>query len=263
MDRFEALPAPQKALIGFLALALVVGLFYFLLIADVEGQITSAKARVRKAEQAANKLKQYESGQMLRDLEAEEAELKEQLAANKALLPKEEKIPQLITSIKRQADERGLKINLFKKNDRTPDDYVDIIPVEMEVQGSFPIVVSFFEALAQPNMRMMTVNDLKMQAVPIKKLMKKDSGSAGVPDVHARKTSAASSDKGDHRSGIAGHGPMTPTEQLIKKIEDYENAADGMQVVAKFTVHAYSYSGKLLDSEERAKRDRRRKKRRR
>ncbi len=133
----------------------------------------------------------------------------------------------------------------------------------MEVQGSFPIVVSFFEALAQPNMRMMTVNDLKMQAVPIKKLMKKDSGSAGVPDVHARKTSAASSDKGDHRSGIAGHGPMTPTEQLIKKIEDYENAADGMQVVAKFTVHAYSYSGKLLDSEERAKRDRRRKKRRR
>ena len=45
-----------------------------------------------------------------RMMEAEEAELKEQLAANKALLPEDERMPNLITSIKRQADERGLKI---------------------------------------------------------------------------------------------------------------------------------------------------------
>lgn len=263
MDRFEALPTPQKVLIAFAVLAAVAGLFYFLLIADVEGQIGSAQARVRKAEQDAAKLKQYESGQMLRDLDAEEAELKEQLAANKALLPKEEKIPQLITSIKRQADERGLKILLFKKGDRFPEDYVDIIPVEMEVQGSFPVVVSFFEALAQPNMRMMTVNELELKAVSIKKLMTKASGTSGVPDPRARKVSSASAGRSEGGHGQSGHGPMTPTEQLIQRIEDYEGAADKMQVIAKFTVHAYSYSGKLLDDEERARRAKRKKKRRR
>ncbi len=171
MDRLESLPFPHKVLITVLVLALVAGAGYFLMISDVEASIGAANSKLKKAQGNLAQLKKYEDGKLLADLRAEEDELKEQLAANKALLPEDEKIPALITSIKRQADERGLKINLFAKGDRQSEDYVDVIPVDMEVEGSFFVVVSFFEALAQPGMRMMTVNDLTIKAFDVKQLM--------------------------------------------------------------------------------------------
>ena len=245
MDRFEALPTPQKLLLGFLVVAMAGGLFYFLMISDAEAAVSVAKSRIRKAEQKVAQLKKYESGELLRTLEAEEAELQEQLAANKALLPEEEKLPALITSIKRQADERGLKINLFKKRDRYPEDYVDLIPVEMEVEGSFPVVVSFFEALAQPGMRMMTVSGLDMEALDIKSIMDERRTAAQTSMIPG--TGMSSGKKIDKKN-------MTPIEFFLDKLDSYEAAVDRMRVKAKFTVNAYSYTGKLLTAEQRKKR---------
>ena len=145
MEQFEALPLPHKVLMVFLALASIAGVFYFVLIGDLEEEIASSQAKVRKTEQSAAQLKRYENKELMAALEAELSELKEQLAANKALLPEDEMIPSLITAIKRQADELGLKIVSFQKMERYADDYVNIIPVKMEVEGSFPVVVSFFE----------------------------------------------------------------------------------------------------------------------
>lgn len=245
MEQFEALPTPQKLLIAFLLLALTGGGFYFLMISDAEAAITAAKSKVRKAEGNIAKLKKYESGELMRALEAEEAELQEQLAANKALLPEEEKLPALITSIKRQADERGLKINLFKKRDRFPDDYVDIIPVEMEVEGSFPVVVSFFEALAQPGMRMMTVSGLDMESLDVKSIMDErrvEEQTSMIPG-----TGVGVGTKVEKKN-------LSPTELFLAKLDNYEAAVDRMRVKAKFTVNAYSYTGKLLTAEQRKKR---------
>jgi Tfp pilus assembly protein PilO len=245
MERFEALPTPQKLLIGFLIIALAGGGFYFIMISDAEAAITGAKSRVRKSETQIAQLKKYESGELFRALEAEEAELQEQLAANKALLPEEEKLPALITSIKRQADERGLKIHLFKKRPRFPDDYVDIIPVEMEVEGSFPVVVSFFEALAQPGMRMMTVSGLDMESLDVKSII--DERRVGEQTSMIPGTGISSGQKIDKKN-------MTPTEHFLMKLDDYEAAVDRMRVKAKFTVNAYSYTGKLMTAAQRKKR---------
>ncbi|MGM0574302.1 MAG: type 4a pilus biogenesis protein PilO [Myxococcota bacterium] len=256
MDRFEALPTPQKALIVFLAMAAVAGLFYFLLISDAESRITAAQTRLRQAQTKKAQLDKYGGGELLRDLEAEEAELQEQLAVNKALLPEEEKIPALITSIKRQADERGLKINMFKKTERRPDDYVDIIPVKMEVEGSFPVVVSFFDALAQPGMRMMTVEDLELEAIPVRRQMKDGPGSGA--EAFARATGrAAGARQAQRREGLS------PAEQFLQKLERYEQTVERMKITANFTVNAYSYTGELLSAEERQDRKRRRRQRRR
>ena len=245
MEQFEALPTAQKLLIGFLLLALTGGGFYFLMISDAEAAIVAAKSKVRKSEQQIAQLKKYESGELLKSLEAEEAELQEQLAANKALLPEEEKLPALITSIKRQADERGLKINLFKKKDRYPEDYVDLIPVEMEVEGSFPVVVSFFDSLSQPGMRMMTVSGLEMEALDMKSIMDErriEQQTSMIPG-----TGVSTGKKVDKKK-------LTPTELFLDKLDSYEAAVDRMRVKAKFVVNAYSYTGKLLTAAERKKR---------
>ncbi len=86
MEQFEALPLPHKVLMVFLGLASIAGVFYFVLIGDLEEEIAASQAKVRKTEQAAAQLKRYENKDLMASLEAELSELKEQLAANKALL---------------------------------------------------------------------------------------------------------------------------------------------------------------------------------
>lgn len=260
MDRFEALPTPQKALVFFLAVAGVAGALYFLLIDGAQTKITAAVNETSKHENKAATLKKYEDEGLFTALAAEEEELKEQLAANKALLPEKEQIPSLITSIKRQADERGLKILKFDKKDRMLDDYVDIIPVKMEVEGAFPVVVSFLEALAQPGMRMMTVKDLELRAIPFRKqaMASMAFGAAG-GDRRMNRPPAAKDPK--YRTDIAAAD--FGNAQLIAKLDDYAKVIGNWKIHAQFTVNAYSYSGQLLSAAERAERDKFRKRRKR
>lgn len=260
MDRFEALPTPQKALIFFLVVAGVAGALYFLLIDGAQAKIAAAVNETSTHEKNAAALKKYEDDELFTALAAEEEELKEQLAANKALLPEKEQIPALITSIKRQADERGLKILKFDKKDRLLDDYVDIIPVKIEVEGAFPVVVSFLEALAAPGMRMMTVKDLELHSIPFRKqaasilLM----GSRGSP----MRQNAQRSVKDPKRSAD-DEGAIAGTSQLIMLLDDYAKVIASWKIQAQFTVNAYSYSGQLLDAKERAQRDKSNKRRKR
>ena len=247
MEQFEALPLPHKVLLVFLVLASIAGVFYFMLIGDIEEEIAQSQAKVRKVEQEAAQLKRYENKDLMAALEAELAELKEQLAANKALLPKDEMIPSLITSIKRQADELGLKIVSFQKQERFSEDYVDVIPVKMEVEGSFPVVVSFYDALAQPGMRTMTVTDLTFKAMPVKDLLKDN---AGLPVL------GAIADSSSTAKARTEAGPKSPIQAFIDRLDEYDRAIDRMRVNANFKVNAYSYTGNLLTPEERAKRNR-------
>lgn len=254
MEQFEALPLPHKVLMVFLALASIAGVFYFVLIGDLEAEIASSQAKVRKTEQAAAQLKRYENKDLMAALDAELSELKEHLAANKALLPEDEMIPSLITAIKRQADELGLKIISFQKLERYADDYVNIIPVKMEVEGSFPVVVSFFDALSQPGMRTMTVADLSFKAVPVKDLL--DDQPAGLPVLGVIGDSSSTSRSANDA------GPLSPIQELINRLDEYERAVDRMRINANFKVNAYSYSGELLSEEEREKRGRSKKRKR-
>ena len=65
MEQFEALPLPHKVLMVFLALASIAGVFYFVLIGDLEAEIASSQAKVRKTEQAAAQLKRYENKDLM------------------------------------------------------------------------------------------------------------------------------------------------------------------------------------------------------
>ena len=255
MNKFEALPLPQKLLAGFLAMALLGGGYYFLVISDIETSIQAAQVKARKAQQKVAQLKKYESGELLKALEAEEAELKEQLAANKALLPEDERMPNLITSIKRQADERGLKILLIKREEKVLDDYVALNPVETEVEGTFPVVIAFFEALAKPGMRMMTVNNLHLEALDVKTIIEERRLDAMTgPTPGAIVLNQVKAEDADRKK-------LSPTEQFLERLDTYDAAVERMRVKASFTINAYSYTGKLLSAAERKKRDKMAKKR--
>jgi len=248
MEKFNALPLSHKALIVFVVMATIAGLFHFVLIGEIEGEMAAARGEIKKSEKKLSELKQYENPDLMAALEEEIIELNEQLAANKALLPEAEQIPTLITSIKAQADDLGLKIIRFEKGERYIDDYVAVIPVLMEVESSFPTVVAFYEALAAPGMRMMTVSQLRLKGLP---LQVGEELSVGYPTV---KSVAAVKDT---KSAVQ----MSPVEQFIKRLDDYEASVRRMRIAATFTVNAFTYTGELLSEEEREARKRKRKKR--
>lgn len=246
MDRFEALPLPQRVLIIFAVLAPAAGGLYFLVITDILEETAASRSRVVRAEQKAQTLKVFDDDSELNALIEEEREILEQLEANKALLPDEEKIPALITAIKRQADERGLKILKFRKGERDLDDYVAVIPVDMEVQGSYPVLISFLEALAQPGMRMMTVSDLTLDHLAVKKFMDDEGGYQKV--LGRQKTRKMTT------SGAVEQGEGNPSDIVIAKLDAYQAALNRYQIRAEFTVNAYSYTGQVLTPEQRQKR---------
>ena len=249
MEKFNALPLPHKAIIVFVVMATIAGLFHFVLIGGIEGQMAEAKTEIKKSEKKLSELKQYENPELMAALEEEIVELKEQLATNKALLPEAEQIPSLITANKAQADDLGLKIIRFEKGERYLDDYVAVIPILMEVESSFPTVVSFYEALADPGMRMMTVSQLRLKGLP---LQSADELTVGFPQVTAVK-----SGKGEK---VASQ--LSPVELFIKRLDDYEASVRRMHIGAQFTVNAFTYTGNLLSEEERDARARKKRKRR-
>ena len=60
----------------------------------------------------------------------------------------------------------------------------------------------------------------------------------------------------------ADTGPVSPIQELINRLDEYERAVDRMRINANFKVNAFSYSGELLSDEERAKRGRSKKRKR-
>ena len=92
---------------------------------------------------------------------------------------------------------------------------------------------------------MMTVSGLDMEALDVKSLMDErrvEEQTSMIPG-----TGIGTGQKVDKKN-------MTPTEHFLMKLDNYEAAVDRMRVKAKFTVNAYSYTGKLLTAEQRKKR---------
>lgn len=241
MDRFNDLSTPAKILTVFVVMAVIAGGFYFLLISDVEAQITSAEAQRKAAEAEAAQLGQQTPASELERLKADEKELKERLERNKELLPRKEELPRLIASIKGKADELGLKILRFVKNDRQLEDYIAKIPVQMEVEATFPVLIAFFDALADEGMRMMTVTDIDLNILPIKRFIPEQEKD----NRRERRRNLTPDDV--RRAAMA---------ELIARLDAYDAGLKRAKIAASFTVNAFSYTGKLLSAEERKKRAR-------
>lgn len=250
MDKFNALPLQAKLLALIATLGVLFAGFYFVLLDDLETQKTGARARVTKAQTDAKKLKTYGEPQRMEKLVEEEKKLRDRLEANKGMLPEKEKIADLTEVLERQADERGLNVKEREKLAPEMLDYVKRIPVRMKVEGTFPAIVSFIGALAQPGMRLMTVDDISLRAIPLKEFMPKVRDAAPLA---SRRGAAGGADTAAQRAAV---------QQLLGQLDSYEEALKRATISATFTVSAYSFTGQLVPPDEKAKRRKNKRRRR-
>jgi len=76
--------------------------------------------------------------------EAKLESIKKELAIKKAQLPDKQEIPQLLTTISSLGKESGLNFLLFRPKPEVLKEFYAEIPVEIQVEGSYHEVASFF-----------------------------------------------------------------------------------------------------------------------
>lgn len=152
-------PAWQRGLLLGFVLAVVVGLFLFMIYMPILDEVDQKKqenatlaAKLQQDQRIANNLPAFK----------EEYE-KMQARLNQALteLPNEKEIPTLLTNIGGLAKESGLEIVLFKPQNEVARGFYAEVPVALKLTGTYHEMAMFSYKLGQLS-RIVNLNNLKL-----------------------------------------------------------------------------------------------------
>jgi len=228
VDKFLELPLPQRLLIVGVLLALIGGATYYLLISGVSDEIANQNKRYKNLATEIAKLKEYDSQEFRVRMDIERAEAEKRRASYTKMLPREEELPDLITSIKADADGTGLIVaRLEPVRRREEGEGYRGIPFALDVAGSYYQLVSFLEAIAAPGKRLINVKNLTVAVTPAHFLegMAGDVGMLRVLNERERERG------------------LTPNEKYVKAVLLFEEIAKHVMVKANFVAMAYVYTG--------------------
>ncbi len=160
MDSIVRLPRLQK--VGMLcgALALIVGLYWFLIYRDYAAELDAKQAVLTKKQQELN-----EQMVILADLpkfRQETAEMKSKRQKALEQLPNEKDIDKLLEDISSLAVESGLEILLFKPQQEVKRNFYAEIPVELKLSGGYHDLALFYDKIASLP-RIVNVSDLLIE----------------------------------------------------------------------------------------------------
>lgn len=153
-------PAAIKGVAMVLALALVLGLGYYLYLTDKQSALQSAQAKELdlrrdyefKAEKAAN-LEEYRS---------QKAQMEATFGALLKQLPQDTEVPGLLDDITRAALDNELKIeSIDLQQEKQLEFYVEL-PIDIVVEGSYHKIGSFVSGVAALS-RIVTLHDFSLE----------------------------------------------------------------------------------------------------
>jgi len=229
VDKFLDLPLPQRLLVVGILLAVIGGATYHLVISETSDQITNQERKYRGLMSEYAKLKEYDSPEFRQRMEVERAEAVEKQAKYTKMLPPEEELPDLITSMKNDADGAGLVLTRFEPvKEKIEGEGYRGIPFRVEVTGNFPQLVSFFQALAAPSKRVVNSKDIRIEALTGIGELSYTAGDVGLLRILADR---------EKRRGL------TPQEAYAKTVLIFEELAKRTMLKARFMAMAYVYTG--------------------
>lgn len=146
---------------GILVASLIIplALFFFLFYSPKSDEIKKLnknnkylRSEIQKVEAIADKLDEHK---------AEKANVELQLKAASLLLPKMKEIPSLLTNISEQGTSSGLEFNSFVPKAERKEKFYAIIPVAIQVKGSYHNIGSFLDKISKLN-RIVSVNNINL-----------------------------------------------------------------------------------------------------
>ncbi|HOD00646.1 MAG TPA: type 4a pilus biogenesis protein PilO [Myxococcota bacterium] len=228
MNKFFDLPLIQRILIVAIALAVVTGGGFYLLILPTTQAISREQIKLKNTMNEYSKLREYDAPEFKQEMDRQKAEAVKQREAYAKMLPREDELPDLIDALKREADNSGLALTRFEPNKEgeVGDGYRGLA-FDVEMIGSYHQIVTFMNNLAAPSKRIINAKNLNIQLVPSDQLQK-SAGDVGMLRVIMERETARG---------------LTPTEKYAKAVLLFDDIAKRRLLKVTFTAMAYVYTG--------------------
>ena len=159
IEKIFSLPFYQRMLILGAVLAVIIGLFVYLIylpatddLARYEQENQTLSAKLQQDQRIANNLPKFR---------AEYEKMKVRLDQALTELPNEKEIPTLLTNIAGLAKESGLEVELFKPGGEVTKGFYAEVPVRLKLKGTYHEVGTFAYQIGQLS-RIVNLNDLSL-----------------------------------------------------------------------------------------------------
>ncbi len=237
MDKFNALPFPQKVLVLIIAMVAVAALFYYGMILPLEEEQAQAVQQRQSLENEVAKMRQDLSQDKDRDLEQEKTELLAEKERFEKMLPKREELVKFITNLSETAKNAGLQLQSFTKGTPEPGDYYLQIPIKMEVRGTYRELIGFLRTISERDKRVVNIRALDLtrpRMAEVEGILQKM--------ITERNEKFMRQARPQDRDRYA----LSPLQQLMFRVKATEEAIQrGVQIDAKFTAYVFTYTGEL------------------
>ena len=147
LESIEKIKMPVRIAIFVGSMVLLIGLYIWFLylpktqeIEETEKQITSLQQKLSRAIVRARAIKKFE---------AEFAEVDAHFQEALKLLPNTKEIPALLKTITQLGTDSHLEFSLFSPQKESPRDFYMVIPVSIEVSGTYQDVAVFFDKVGK------------------------------------------------------------------------------------------------------------------
>ncbi len=173
MEKFKKLPPQYKLLIGIGFLGLVAGIYYYLVIMDVDDQFAQQKGAYAAAQKELATFKDFKGELEIAQLREQYAQVIKQIEENKKIIPDKDFLPQLMAGLEADAIEAGLTVVGKEQKETQSENYYNRIPIQFEVSGSYLDFIKFLKLIVEPGKRLVAANTFDMKMV-FKKKARKD-----------------------------------------------------------------------------------------
>ncbi len=160
MERLLDLPLSRKFLIFLVLTAVICGGAYFLFIDEAQSNVTGMRLKLARQRQELDQIKRQFNEERLLRIEASVDALKKSVRENEKLLPTEDEVAEFILKLKSHADTAGLKVIKFSKQSKKYELEYAMVPIKVNVTGNLQQLVRFFLTLAEPQERLVNIEDL-------------------------------------------------------------------------------------------------------
>ena len=141
------LPTSRKVLILIALVAVMTGLYFYLIYLPNLDLLKKKRAEMEVLERQVRELRMV--AQNMERFKAEAAKLREELRVAITQLPTSKEIPSLLTNISQLGKDSGLEFLLFKPAPEVSKDFYAEIPVDIKVKGTYHNVAIFFDKVGK------------------------------------------------------------------------------------------------------------------
>ncbi len=161
-ERIVKLSTPKKVLILGVLMALILGLYFYLIYLPKSEVLNQKTAEMAKLETQVRELRIIAAN--MKRFQAEAAKLREELQLAITQLPTSKEIPSLLANVSNLGRDSGLEFLLFRPMPEVNRDFYAEIPVEIKVRGTYHDVAAFFDRVGKLP-RIVNINGVSMDGV--------------------------------------------------------------------------------------------------